>query len=231
MTKILIIEDEKTIANLEKDYLEINQFTVEIENNGRTGLRAALSNAYDLIVLDLTLPELDGFEICRELRKHKDIPIIIVSAKENEIDKIRGLGLGADDYLVKPFSPSELVARVRSNIAMYQRLKQSIATTPKEFRMGELRVSPESRSVFNGDKEIKLTAKEFEVLLLLISHPNQVLTKEQIFERIWGFDSNADISTVTVHVKKLREKLEIASAQPGYIETKWGVGYLIRYLN
>ncbi len=224
MKKILIIEDDISIAELQRDYLEIDGFEVEIALTGEDGLHKALNNQVDLILLDLMLPEVDGFQICKTIRTEKDIPIIMVSAKKEDIDKIRGLGLGADDYIVKPFSPSELVARVKAHISRYERL------ISKEFQKNTisirgLRIEKESRRVYVNNNEVIFTTKEFDILLFLAMNPDHVFSKEQLFERIWGIDSFGDISTVTVHIRKIREKIEADSSQPQYIETIWGAGY------
>jgi DNA-binding response OmpR family regulator len=225
MQKILIIEDDSSIAELERDYMEINGFSVDIEASGDTGLQTALSVDYDLIILDLMLPKIDGFEICRQLRAVKDIPILMVSARKEDIDKIRGLGLGADDYIIKPFSPGELVARVKAHLARYERLREN--TTPKndEITIRGLHIDKTSHRVCINNVEVNLTAKEFDLLVLLASNPNRVFSKTELFERIWGLDSLGDFATVTVHIGKLREKIELFPSNPQYIETIWGVGY------
>lgn len=225
MSKILIIEDEEAIADLEKDYLELNDFEVVIENSGDTGLATALSEDFDLIILDLMLPGIDGFEICKRIREEKDIPILMVSAKKDDIDKIRGLGLGADDYLTKPFSPSELVARVKAHMARYNRL---VGTHTKENDIVEIRgirIDKTARRVFVDGVEKTFTTKEFDLLTFLAENPNHVFTKEELFREIWDMDSIGDIATVTVHIKKIREKIETDTSKPQYIETIWGVGY------
>ncbi|MDD3363906.1 MAG: response regulator transcription factor [Syntrophomonas sp.] len=225
MKKILIIEDDSSIAELERDYMEINGFSVDIESAGDTGLRAALSVDYDLIILDLMLPKIDGFEICRQLRTVKDIPILMVSARKEDIDKIRGLGLGADDYIIKPFSPGELVARVKAHLARYERLRGNITPKNDEISIRGLHIDKTSHRVYINNVEVNLTAKEFDLLVLLGSNPNRVFSKTELFERIWGLDSLGDIATVTVHIGKLREKIELVPSNPQYIETIWGVGY------
>lgn len=225
MSRILIIEDEEAIADLEKDYLELNDFEVMIENSGDTGLATALSEDFDLIILDLMLPGMDGFEICKRIREDKNIPILMVSAKKDDIDKIRGLGLGADDYLTKPFSPSELVARVKAHMARYTRL---VGTHMKENDMVEIRgirIDKTARRVFLDGVEKTFTTKEFDLLTFLAENPNHVFTKEELFREIWDMDSIGDIATVTVHIKKIREKIETDTSKPQYIETIWGVGY------
>ncbi|MFD4707825.1 response regulator transcription factor [Gottfriedia sp. NPDC058432] len=225
MKKVLIIEDDQSIALLQRDYLEINDFEVEIESNGKSGLQKALSKEYDLIILDLMLPELNGFEICKKIRESKDIPILIVSAKTEEIDKIRGFGLGADDYIMKPFSPSELIARVKAHLSRYQRLASKNQINEEELQVRGLTIQKDSRKVLvNGEEKI-FTAKEFNLLSFLASNPNKVFSKELLFDRIWGFETVGDISTVTVHIRKIREKIEVDPSNPNYIETIWGVGY------
>lgn len=225
MKKILIIEDEKSIAELERDYLEINSYSVDIEYSGDIGLRRAKSGDYDLIILDLMLPKVDGFEICKQIRLESNIPILMVSARKEDIDKIRGLGLGADDYIIKPFSPSELVARVKAHLARYDRLTGDKKEKKEEIRIRGIYIDKLSRRVFLNDNEIILTTKEFDLLSFLAEHPNRVFSKSEIFERIWGIDAFGDIATVTVHIGKLREKLEVNPAKPRFIETVWGAGY------
>ncbi len=225
MSKILIIEDEEAIADLEKDYLELSDFEVTIENAGDVGLQTALSGDFDLIILDLMLPGMDGFEVCKKIREEKNVPILMVSAKKDDIDKIRGLGLGADDYMTKPFSPSELVARVKAHMARYDRL---VGTNQKENDIVEIRgirIDKTARRVYVNGEERNFTTKEFDLLTFLAEHPNHVYTKEELFREIWDMDSIGDIATVTVHIKKIREKIEFDTAKPQYIETIWGVGY------
>lgn len=225
MSKILIIEDEESIADLEKDYLELSGFEVEIENRGDIGLTRAMEEEFDLYILDLMLPGMDGFEICRKVRDKKNTPIIMVSAKKDDIDKIRGLGLGADDYMTKPFSPSELVARVKAHLARYDRL---VSTNIKENEIVEIRgikIDKTARRVWVNEEEKTFTTKEFDLLTFLAQNPNHVFTKEELFNKIWDMESVGDIATVTVHIKKIREKIEFNTAKPQYIETIWGVGY------
>ncbi|MGI6019409.1 MAG: response regulator transcription factor [Marvinbryantia sp.] len=225
MSRILIIEDEEAIAELEKDYLELSDFEVEIEQRGDTGLQKALEEDFDLLILDLMLPGMDGFEICRQIREKKNIPVLMVSAKKDDIDKIRGLGLGADDYMTKPFSPSELVARVKAHLARYERL---IRTNVKENDIVEIRgikIDKTARRVWINGEEKNFTTKEFDLLTFLAENPNHVFTKEELFREIWDMESIGDIATVTVHIKKIREKVEFDTAKPQYIETIWGVGY------
>ncbi len=225
MKNILIIEDEKAIAELERDYLESHGFAVHLEGRGDVGLQKALEGSYDLIILDVMLPRVDGFEICREIRQKLNVPILMVTAKKEDIDKIRGLGLGADDYMTKPFSPSELVARVKAHLARFERLTMNHSERSDDIRIRGLSIDKLSRRVMIHDKESLLTSKEYELLLLLASHPNRVFEKEELFERIWGLDSNGDAATVTVHIRRLREKIEHDPSKPQYIETIWGVGY------
>lgn len=225
MSKILIVEDELAIAELEKDYLELSGFTVDIESSGDTGAQRALAENYDLIILDLMLPNMDGFEICRKVREEKNIPVIMVSAKKDDIDKIRGLGLGADDYMTKPFSPSELVARVKAHLARYERLIGSGVKENEIIQIRGIKIDKTARRVYiNGEEKI-FTTKEFDLLTFLAQNPNHVYTKEELFKEIWDMESIGDIATVTVHIKKIREKIEINTSKPQYIETIWGVGY------
>lgn len=225
MSRILIIEDEESIADLEKDYLELSGFEVAIENRGDTGLERALNEEYDLFILDLMLPEVDGFEICREIRDRKNTPIIMVSAKKDDIDKIRGLGLGADDYMTKPFSPSEMVARVKAHLARYDRLIGSGMPQNDIVEIRGIKIDKTARRVWINGEEKNFTTKEFDLLTFLAQNPNRVFTKEELFREIWDMEFIGDIATVTVHIKKIREKIEFNTAKPQYIETIWGVGY------
>ncbi len=225
MSKILIVEDEVDIADLEKDYLELSGFEVEIEHNGQRGLARALSEDYDLFILDLMLPDMDGFEICKEIRERKNTPILMVSAKKDDIDKIRGLGLGADDYITKPFSPSELVARVKAHLARYERLIGSNVEENEIIEIRGIKIDKTARRVWINGEEKQFTTKEFDLLTFLAEHPNHVFSKEELFREIWDMESIGDIATVTVHIKKIREKVELNTAKPQYIETIWGVGY------
>lgn len=223
MKKILIIEDDKSIAELERDYLEAEGFECAIAADGSEGLAAARSDFWNLIILDLMLPGVDGFSICRTLRKETEIPILIVSARKEDIDKIRGLGLGADDYVTKPFSPGELTARVKAHLARYERIKGA-SQRNQILTIRGLSIDPDTRKVTRNGREISLTGKEFDILHMLMNHPDKVFPKEKIFDRIWE-DRFGDLSTVTVHVRKLREKIEDNPSEPEYIETVWGVGY------
>ena len=225
MSRILIIEDEEAIADQEKDYLELSGFKVEIEERGDTGLTRAMKEEFDLIILDLMLPGVDGFEICRQIREDKNIPVIMVSAKKDDIDKIRGLGLGADDYMTKPFSPSELVARVKAHMARYERLIGSGIQENEVVEIRGIKIDKTARRVWVNGEEKAFTSKEFDLLTFLAQNPNHVFTKEELFSKIWDMESIGDIATVTVHIKKIREKIEFNTAKPQYIETIWGVGY------
>ncbi|OYP43815.1 DNA-binding response OmpR family regulator [Lachnotalea glycerini] len=225
MSKILIVEDEESIADLEKDYLELSGFQVEVENTGDVGLKRALNEEFDLLILDLMLPNVDGFEICKKVRETKNTPIIMVSAKKDDIDKIRGLGLGADDYMTKPFSPSELVARVKAHMSRYERLIGSNSQENEMIEIRGIKIDKTARRVYVNDEEKTFTTKEFDLLTFLAQNPNHVFTKEELFNKIWDMESIGDIATVTVHIKKIREKIEYNTAKPQYIETIWGVGY------
>lgn len=225
MSRILIIEDEEAIAELEKDYLELSNFEVDIEGDGEKGLEKALTGNYDMYILDLMLPGIDGFELCKRIREEKNVPILMVTAKKEEIDKIRGLGLGADDYITKPFSPSELVARVKAHLSRYERLVASPAIQKDEISIRGIRIDKAARRVWVNGEEKTFTAKEFDMLAFLAENPNVIYSKEQLFETLWGEESIGDISTVTVHINKIREKIELNTSKPQYIETIWGVGY------
>lgn len=225
MANVLIIEDEIAIAELEKDYLELSGFQVTMINEGNKGLLEALSGDYQLVILDLMLPGLDGFEICHRIREEKDIPILMVSAKKEDIDKIRGLGMGADDYMTKPFSPSELVARVKAHLARYERLVRNHDKENEVIEIRGMKIDKTARRVYVNEEEKILTTKEFDLLSFLAGHPDRVFTKDELFREIWDMESFGDIATVTVHIKKIREKIEEDSAKPQYIETIWGKGY------
>ena len=225
MSRILIIEDESSIAELEKDYLELSGFEVALEEEGNQGLKRALEEDFDLLILDLMLPGLDGFEICRRFREVKNTPIIMISAKKEDIDKIRGLGLGADDYMTKPFSPSEMVARVKAHLARYERLIGSGSPENEIIEIRGLKIDKTARRVWINGEEKNFTTTEFDLLTFLAQNPNHVFTKEELFSKIWDMESIGDIATVTVHIKKIREKIEFNTAKPQYIETIWGVGY------
>ena len=225
MSKILIVEDGVAIAELEKDYLELSGFDVVMQHTGDAGLKAALNEDFNLIILDLMLPNVDGFEICKKVREKKNTPIIMVSAKKEDIDKIRGLGLGADDYMTKPFSPSELVARVKAHLARYERLVGSGVKANEIIEIRGIKIDKTARRVYVNGEEKAFTTKEFDLLTFLAENPNHVFTKEELFNKIWDMESIGDIATVTVHIKKIREKIEFNTSKPQYIETIWGVGY------
>lgn len=230
MKKILIVEDDLSIAELQRDYLELAGFGVQICKDGVEGLNAIKENQYDLIILDVMLPNINGLDILRSMQEHKDIPVLMVSAKKEEIDKIRGLTLGADDYITKPFSPSELVARVKSHIQNYERLKNKFSgiTKNKKITIRGLEIDRDSRQVFINGNEISLAQKEFELLVFMAQNPNRVFSRDELFERIWGLDALGDSATVTVHIGRLREKIEASPSNPQYIETVWGAGYKVR---
>ncbi|MRG85097.1 response regulator transcription factor [Salinibacillus xinjiangensis] len=222
--KIVIIEDDQSIAELERDFLEIENFHVDIFSDGDSGLQAVMRNHYDLILLDLMLPSMNGFDLCKKIRHKSNIPILMVTAKNEDVDKVRGFGLGADDYIVKPFSPTELVARVKAHLTRYDRLIHQ--DTPKEeMHIRGLHLNTLSRQAFINGKEVELTTKEFDLLVFFAQHPNQVFSKEHLFEKIWGLDSMGDHATVAVHVKKIRKKIEEDTNNPQYILTVWGSGY------
>lgn len=221
MPKILIVEDDKDISSIEKDYLELNNFTVEIIADGGQVIDAINSQKFDLIILDLMLPNINGFDLCKELRTIVDIPIIMVTAKNETIDKIKGLGLGSNDYMTKPFDPNELIARVKSQLHNYELLKG----TNNEIVIGNLKIISKNYRVYKNNQEIKLPNKEFELLDYLAHNPNIVFSKEQLFERIWGLDSDGEDATITVHINRIREKIEDNPSQPKIIETVWGAGY------
>lgn len=225
MSRILIIEDEEAIAELEKDYLEVNGYEAVIENQGDTGLIRVIKEDFDLVILDVMLPGMDGFQVCSEIRNVKDIPIIMVSAKKEDIDKIRGLGFGADDYMTKPFSPGELVARVKAHLARYERLVGGGNTKNRIIEIHGLKIDQDARKVFVNGEEKQLTAREYDMLLYFVQNPNKAIPKKELFSAVWGLESFGDISTVTVHINKLRDKIEYDSSNPQYIETVWGVGY------
>ena len=224
MKKILIIEDDEKIAEIERDYLEANEFSVKVTYNGQDGLKMSIDDDCDLIILDIMLPEMDGFEICKKIRKIKETPILIVSAKNEDIDKIRGLGLGADDYMVKPFSPNELVARAKSHIARYERLTGN-KIQANILHFDNLEINLDAHRILLGNEEVILTNREFELLAFLSQNPNIVFSREKLFERIWGLEALGEPATVTVHINRIREKIEPNPNKPKYIETIWGSGY------
>ncbi|MCB2297924.1 response regulator transcription factor [Clostridium tagluense] len=230
MKRILIVEDDECIAELEKDYLELEGFEVIVCNNGVDGLNVLKTNQFDLLILDVMLPKMDGYTILRSLQEEKDIPVLMVSAKKEDIDKIKGLSLGADDYITKPFNPSELVARVKSHIRNYERIKNKFNKSVKSDTLiiRGLEIKKDCRQVFMNGAEINLAQKEFDLLLYLAENPNRVFSKNELFEKIWGFDAIGDTATVTVHIGRVREKIEVSTSAPQYIETVWGTGYRLR---
>lgn len=228
MRKILIVEDDNDIAMLERDYLGIAGFSTGLAADGDAAAAAALSGEYDLILLDVMLPGRDGYDICRQLRDKIDVPILMVTARREDIDKIRGLGLGADDYIEKPFSPSVLVARVKVHLARYQRLTGTRRAARPELRAGGLRLNTETRRVYVDDREVELKSKEYELLHFLLAHPDMVFSREELYERIWGLETMGDNATVAVHINRIREKIEADPSHPRYIQTVWGVGYRVR---
>lgn len=227
--RILIIENDPVIAELERDYLQVNGFTCSIAEDGESGLSIALAEDFDLVLLEVLLPKRDGFSVCNEIRRHKEIPILFVSAKREEIDIVRGLGLGADDYITKPFSPAELVARIKAHISRYQRLipKEEVPPSPI-LSIRDLKIDKNAHRVYLRDKEIAMPGREYDLLLFLAENPNIVFSKERLFDRIWGMDAMGDVSTVTVHIQRIRDKIEEKTEGPQYIETVWGVGYRFR---
>lgn len=231
MKKILIIEDDQSIANLQKDYLEISDYSVTIANNGLEGLQALQQDKYDLLILDIMLPGIDGFEVLKRIRDTISIPVLIVSARQEEIYKINGLGLGADDYITKPFSSGELVARVNAHLKKYERLREHFGSengngySINKITVRGLEIQREARRVFVNGNEVTMAHKEFDLLLFLVQNPNRVFGKEELFERIWGLDALGDASTVTVHIARIREKIEVNPSKPQYIDTVWGSGY------
>ena len=225
MRKILIIEDEEAIADLERDYLSLSDFEVVVERDGTSGKRRALSGDFDLVILDVMLPGEDGFSIVKEIRKTKDIPVILVSARKDDIDKIRGLGLGADDYLTKPFSPGELVARVKAHIDRYRRLTGADEAVPEAIEVRDMRIEKSSHEVFLGGERKSLTTREYDLLIYLAQRPNMTISKDELFSNVWNDGEYGDVGTVAVHINRLREKIEKDPSQPAYIETVWGMGY------
>lgn len=237
-TKILIVEDEEEIAMLEKDYLEINGFETEVETDGEKAIKRVLTNDYDLVILDLMLPGKNGYDICREIRSEIDIPILMVTARTESIDKVLGLGIGADDYIPKPFDPAELVARVKSHLSRYERLtkgyrkgKEKDKAEQDSIRIQNIEILTRSWKVYKDGEEIKFPNREFELLKFLAMNPNIVFSKEELFEKIWGYDYVGDSVTVTVHINRIREKIEEDSKNPKIIETVWGAGYRLNLEN
>ena len=228
MAKILIVEDDEAIAGLEEDYLAAEGYETETAHDGEEGLRKALGGDYDLMLLDVMLPKMDGFELLERVRYEKDIPILLVTARKEDIDKIKGLGLGADDYVTKPFSPGELVARVKAHLSRYSRLI-GIADLEKDvLKVRGLRLERKTKRVFVNGEEKRLTVREYELLYFFMTHPNKVYSKQDLFREVWGSDEYGDLATVPVHVNKLREKIEVDRDNPQYVETVWGMGYRLK---
>lgn len=225
MKRILIVEDDKQIAEFEKDYLEASQYAVDVCGTGSDGLQMAKQHAYDLILLDIMMPHMDGFEVCRQLVREQNIPILFVSAKNNNLDKLKGLGIGAADYIVKPFEPSELVARVNMHIRRYELLTKGKSADADQIVSGDLRIEKKARRVFIHEKEIALAHKEFDLLLFMAENADTVFNKVKLLDAVWGADAYVDDSTVAVHINRIREKIEDNPAKPRYIETLWGAGY------
>lgn len=231
MKHILIIDGDISATELERDYLEINSYTVTIEKNGISGFQRALQDDIDLVITELDLADLDGFELCRELRNRRDIPIIIVSSRKDEIDKVRGLGVGADDYVTKPFAPNELVARIKAHLKQYNRLLKKGHAQNDCIVFDHIKIDRTARRVSVSGEEVPFTTKEFDLLAFLASHPNRVFSKEELFREVWGMHSIGDVATVTVHIKKIRQKLEKYTGSTGFIETVWGAGYRFQISN
>ena len=227
--RLLIIEDDLELAELERDFLEANDFAVDIETDGSLGCQKAISDDYELVILDLMLPHKNGYEICRQIRKQKEIPILMISAKKEDIDKVRAFGLGVDDYMTKPFSPTELVARVKAHLMRYARLTRQHHVRNKLIQLGHLTIDQTKKMVKVNGQEVLFTAKEYELLLFLALHPNHIFSKKELFIKIWGSHHCGDLATVTVHIRKLREKIEQNPSKPQYIETVWGMGYRFKH--
>ena len=227
MSKVLIIEDEVAIADLEKDYLELSGFEVETENDGVVGLKRALSEDFDMYILDLMLPGIDGFEICKQIREEKNTPILMVSAKKDDIDKIRGLGLGADDYITKPFSVSELIARLEALTRRIHRGTSAAkpAEEPEQLVSGPFVLDEKSRILYKSGTPIDLTQVEFQIMELFFRNPATALVREKILEGVWGKNYFGDVKIVDVNIRRLRIKIEDNTANPTYITTVWGYGY------
>jgi DNA-binding response OmpR family regulator len=220
--RILVVDDEPIVTEVVERYLVRDGYRVTVVHDGPAAIETAAREAPDLIVLDLMLPGVDGLEVCRTIRADSKVPIIILSAKDEESDKILGLGLGADDYVAKPFSPRELVARVQ---AVLRRTRSAPPEAGDQLRYGGLKINPKARAVEIGDRAVDLTAKEFDLLYFLARHPGQVFSREQLLDQVWDYRFIGDASTVTVHVRRLREKVEADPVRPRYVKTVWGVGY------
>lgn len=226
----MVVEDEEAIAELERDYLQLSNFEVVIENDGTAGLQRAMAEEFNMYILDVMLPGTDGFEICRRIREVENRPILMVSAKKEDIDKIRGLGLGADDYITKPFSPSELVARVKAHLARYEQLVNATVAVNDVLTFRGLRMDKGAKRVWVDGVEKTLAGREFEVLEFFVEHPNHLYTKDEIYRAVWKDEplSEHDLTTVRVHITRIRDKIEADHDNPQYIETIWGAGYRMK---
>lgn len=225
MTRLLIAEDDPEIAMLERDYLEVEGYDVTVVDNGQQAVTEALNGDYSLLLLDLMLPGCSGYDVCRLIRDRIDVPILMVTARTESVDKIRGLGLGADDYIAKPFDPAELVARVKAHLSRYARLTGGGQGEPEVLDLGRVQILPRSWRVLKDGQEVKMPNREFALLRFLAEHPNTVFSKEKLFETIWGYEYVGDSATVTVHIGRIRDKVEDDPAHPSLIETVWGAGY------
>ncbi|MFC9712197.1 response regulator transcription factor [Paenibacillus sp. NPDC056933] len=222
--KILIIEDEHDISRILRDYLVKNQYEAAIAVNGQDGLQMMDMLQPDYIILDIMLPDMDGIDVCREIRRRNNIPILILSARGNDTDKVLGLGFGADDYMTKPFSLSELLARINAHFRRYDSVTAE-QEHPHLLRLGNLQIDKKAYRVTLDGNEVSLSAKEFELLFHLASHKNQVFSKSQLLDAIWGYAAYGDENTVTVYIRRLREKIEADPSHPSILKTVWGVGY------
>lgn len=225
---ILIVEDDEDISMIEEAYLQAAGFETILVADGSKVSEMLTAHKADLILLDLMLPGKSGYEVCREIREQVDIPILMVSARTEAVDKVKGFGLGADDYITKPFDPAELVARIHANLRQHDRVMKKYEAEegkPKEICIGNIRILPESWKVYKGETEIKFPNREFELLKFMAENPNIVFSKETLFEKIWGYDYVGDSATVMVHINRIREKIEEDSKNPKLLETVWGAGY------
>lgn len=225
--KILVVDDEKLIVKGIRFSLEQDDMEVDCAYDGEEALKLAAENEYDMILLDVMLPKKDGFEVCRQIREYSDVPIIMLTAKGEDMDKILGLEYGADDYITKPFNILEVKARIKAIIRRTGKQKGK-KEDPELIVKGDMRIDCESRRVVIGDREINLTAKEFDLLELLATHPNKVYSRENLLNLVWGYEYPGDVRTVDVHIRRLREKIETHPSDPKYVYTKWGVGYYFR---
>ncbi|WP_026486477.1 response regulator transcription factor [Caldanaerobius polysaccharolyticus] len=225
MDKVLIIDDDELLVKGLRLSLMQNGFAVDVAYDGRSGLEMARRNQHDVVILDLMLPEIDGLSVCRKIREVSNVPLIMLTAKGDDVDKIVGIEMGADDYVTKPFNTRELIARIN---ALLRRSRNGYERKQDVLEYGDLKIDARSRRVFLKGKEVELTAREYDVLYLLASNPGKVFSKDQILDRIWGYDFNGDIKTLNVYISKLREKLGDSTSDPKYIVTKWGSGYYFK---